>query len=131
MSTLSLLTVTPLYAALLGLLFIPFTLRVGLYRAKNKIDLGDGDDPELLRRIRGQANFIETVPIALVLIVIMELCGASNGWLHTLGALLVIGRLCHYLAITKIGPFALRPVGMFATLGTYLGACGWLLYFSF
>ncbi len=122
-----LLTVTPLYVALLGLLFIPYTLRVGLYRARTKINLGDGDDPELLRRIRGQGNFIETVPIALLLLVMMEAMGAAATWLHALGGLLVFGRICHYLAVTEIGPFALRPVGMFSTLSVYLVGCGWVL----
>ena len=43
----SLLSVTPIYTAILGLLFIPFTMRAGLYRAKTKIFIGMGDDPEL------------------------------------------------------------------------------------
>lgn len=128
MSTIPILSITPLYAAIFGLLFIPFTLRVGLYRVKNTINLGDGGDPELLRRIRGQGNFIETVPIALILLIVMELSGASSIWLHSLGALLVFGRVCHYAAITELGPFVLRPVGMVSTLSTYLVACGWLFY---
>ena len=128
MPTIPLLSITPVYVAILGLLFVPFTMRVGLYRVKNEINLGDGGDPELLRRIRGQGNFIETVPLALILLVVMEASGASATWLHALGGLLVFGRICHYLAITQIGPFLLRPTGMFSTLATYLGASGWLLY---
>lgn len=122
------LSVTPLYVALLGLIFIPYTMRVGLFRLKSKILIGDGGDPEMLRRIRGQGNFIETVPLALILLVVMELCGAGNAWLHSLGSLLVFGRLCHYLGLTEIGPGNLRPVGMSSTLGVYLVASGWLLY---
>ena len=64
--------------ALLGLLFIPLTIRAGLYRAKSGIFLGDGGDLELQRRVRGQGNFIETVPIALILLVVMELSGAGS-----------------------------------------------------
>ena len=124
----SLLSVTPLYAALLGLIFIPYTMRVGFYRGKSKIFLGEGGDEELLRRVRGQGNFIETVPIALLLLVVMELTGAGNNWLHALGAILVFGRLSHYIGITEIGPFLLRPLGMFSTLGVYIASCGWLLY---
>ena len=125
--SLTLLSVTPLYTALLGLIFIPYTLRVGLYRVKNDILIGDGGDAELLRRIRGQGNFIETVPLALILLIVMELIGAGNNWLHSLGALLVFGRLAHYVAMTEIGPAILRPVGMFSTLTVYVVACGWLL----
>ncbi len=123
----SLLSVSPIYIALLGLMFIVMTMRVGLYRVKNKVDIGDGDDAELLRRIRGQGNFVETVPMALFLLVVMEVLGASDTWLHILGAALVIGRFLHYLGLTKIGPFICRPAGMAATLLTVLVSSVWIL----
>ena len=121
------ISITPIYVALLGILFIPFTMRVGFYRIKNKIDLGDGGDAEMIKRIRGQGNFIETVPLAVVLIVLMEILGASDAWLHGVGAALVIGRLSHYLGITELGPFVCRPIGMFLTIGVYLVAPIWIL----
>jgi uncharacterized membrane protein YecN with MAPEG domain len=127
MPNINVLSITPIYLALLGMLFVPFTLRVGLYRVKNKILIGDGADPELLRRIRGQANFVETVPLAILLLIVMETLGASGTWLHALGALLVVGRLLHYIGLTEIGPLACRPAGMFATLATYLIAPIWIL----
>jgi uncharacterized membrane protein YecN with MAPEG domain len=131
MPVLSLLSVVPLYTALLGLIFIVFTLRVGIYRGKSNILIGDGGDDELLRRIRGQGNFVETVPIALILLLVMELTGAGDTWLHALGALLVFGRISHYIALCQIGPKLLRPVGMVSTLGVYLAGCGWILYNTF
>lgn len=121
------LSVTPLYVALLGLICIPLTLRVGLYRVKNKINLGDGDDAEMQRRIRGHANFIETVPLAVLLLLVMDLMGAGAPWLHALGSLLVVGRLLHYLGLTRLGPFACRPIGMVATLSVYLIGGLWIL----
>ena len=124
----AMLFITPLYVALLGLLWVPFTLRVGLYRVKSKINLGDGGDTELLRRIRGQGNFIESVPLAVTLLIVMELVGAPGVWLHTLGAMLVVGRLLHYIGVTGIGPFMCRPVGMVATLSVYLASSAWILY---
>lgn len=122
-----LLNVTPIYIAILGLLFIPFTIRVGLYRVKSNILIDTGDDPEMIRRIRGQANFIETVPIALFLIIAMELMGASGIWLHALGLALVFGRISHYLGLTEIGPTLCRPIGMVATLLTVLVSSIWIL----
>jgi uncharacterized membrane protein YecN with MAPEG domain len=124
---LDLINVIPLYAALLGLLFIPLTLRVGTYRVKHKILIGDGGDPEMFRRIRGHANFTETVPLALILLLLMEVCGAQDSWLHVLGALLVFGRLAHYIGLAEIGPGLLRPIGMISTLLVYLIPAGWLL----
>ena len=127
MTTVTHLSVTPFYIALLGILFLPFTLRVGLYRVKNNISIGDGQDDELIKRNRGQGNFIETVPLAVMLILLMELLGASSTWLHALGVLLVGGRILHYLGITGLGPFICRPIGMFATLSIYLIAPAWIL----
>lgn len=121
------LSITPFYIALLGILFLPFTLRVVLYQVKNNISIGDGQDDELIKRNRGQGNFIETVPLAVMLILLMELLGASSTWLHALGVLLVGGRLLHYLGITGLGPFICRPIGMFATLSIYLVAPAWIL----
>lgn len=124
----SLLSVTPIYLAVLGLFFIPITLRIGLYRAANKIDIGDGGDTRMLRLIRSQANFCETVPLAAVLLVAMELMGAGNTWLHSLGAILVVGRFAHYLGLSGMGPFIARPLGMVATFTVYLLSSGWILY---
>jgi uncharacterized membrane protein YecN with MAPEG domain len=123
----SLLSISPIYIALSGLLFVPFTVRVGLYRVKTKILIGHGDNPEMLRRIRGQGNFIETMPIALLLLMVMELLRASDVWLHVLGTSLVIGRILHYVAITEIGPSLCRPLGMLATLIPILVSSIWVL----
>ena len=125
----SALSVTSLYAALLGLMFIPFTMRVGFYRNKTGIHIGDGGDPALLKRIRGQANFIETVPLALILLMLMELGGASPTWMHSLGAALTIGRLSHYLQLTDVvSPILFRVGGMLATLLVYIISTCWLLF---
>jgi uncharacterized protein len=129
-SNVATLSITPFYIAILGILFFPFTLRVGLYRVKNNISIGDGQDEELIKRNRGQGNFIETVPLAVILILLMELLGASSTWLHALGVLLVGGRLLHYLGITGLGPFLCRPIGIFATMTIYLVAPSWILISS-
>lgn len=124
----SVLSVVPIYIAILGLVFIVLTMRAGLYRAKTRIFIGVGDDPEMLRRMRGQANFVETVPIALFLLVTMELLSASNLWLHALSLTLLVGRIAHYLGLTELGPPILRVIGMSATLITILLSSVWILF---
>ena len=74
-----------------------------------------------------QGNFIETVPLAVILLIIMEVLGASGSWLHALGAALVIGRVLHYIGLTEMGPFVGRPAGIFTTLTVYLVASVWIL----
>lgn len=46
--------------------------------------------PELLLAMRRHANFIEFVPLALVLIAMLELNGVSTTASHALGAGLVV-----------------------------------------
>ncbi len=120
--------VSTLYAAVLGLMFIPFTAYVGAYRAKTNILIMDGGDQEMARRMRAQANFVETVPLAVVLLILMELNGAGSTWLHSLGAVLVLSRFVHYLTIvTNPAKTIPRALGMLGTLPVYLVSAIWLL----
>lgn len=109
-------SITALFAALLALIQIVFTLRVGLYRRANSISLGDGGDKEMLSRIRAHANFIETVPMALLLLLLNELSGLSSVWLYSLGSLLVAARLTHYASIAFGTALIFRVLGMMGTL---------------
>ena len=110
-----------LFAAVFAVLHIIFTLRVGGYRFSTNISLGDGGDKELLNRIRGQGNFIEQVPIALVLLLLNDLNGLSDTAMYSLGGVLLVSRIVHYLMITTRSlPMVLRPLSMIGTLGTIL-----------
>jgi uncharacterized protein len=55
-------------AGLLGLLAVSLTVSVGRLRTQKKIWLGDGGDHEMLAAIRAHGNFMEFVPLCLVLI---------------------------------------------------------------
>jgi uncharacterized membrane protein YecN with MAPEG domain len=75
-------------------------LRVVAVRRATSIGLGDGGNALLFSRIRIHGNAAEYVPLALVLMLILELNGASAGWLHILGIALVVGRLAHAQGLT-------------------------------
>ena len=121
MSTLLNLEPTMLIAAIFAVLHVIFTLRVGGYRFSSNISLGDGGDKELLNRIRGHGNFVEQVPIALVILLLNDLNGLSDTAMYSLGCLLLVSRIVHYLMITTRSlPMVLRPLSMIGTLGTIL-----------
>lgn len=86
--------VTALYAALLGLWFLVLSWRV-IQRRQTGIAMGDGGDDDMLRRIRGHANFAEYVPLCLILIGLAEQQGAAIWLVHALGGGLLLARLLH------------------------------------
>jgi uncharacterized protein len=92
--------VTPLYAGLLVLWFVFLSITVIRRRGSGKISLGDGGDPGMLRVIRGQANFAEYVPLALLLILMLEMSHFSIYVLHALGLTLLVARLLHGYALS-------------------------------
>lgn len=87
--------ITALYAGLLGLVFLGLEIPIGRLRTVTNISLYDGGNQELAVAIRRHANFVEHVPLALLLIACLELNGAGHGLLHGLGAALLIARVVH------------------------------------
>jgi uncharacterized membrane protein YecN with MAPEG domain len=123
------LEITSLYVPVFGILLVLFTLRVGLYRAKTRISFGDGGDSQFNKTIRAHANFVETAPLTLMLITLVEYNGAEAILVHSLFSLLLISRLSHYLQITEVfKPVIFRMLGMIGTFAAVLIASGWLLF---
>jgi uncharacterized membrane protein YecN with MAPEG domain len=87
--------ITALYAGLLGIMFLALELPIGLLRTRTNVSLGDGGNPDLTVAIRRHANFVEHVPLALLLLALLELNGAGHGLLHVLGTGLILARLMH------------------------------------
>ena len=117
--------ITGLYAALLAVIVTTLSFQVGFARLRSGVSILHGEDMQLAERIRRHANFCEAVPIALVLMAIIELDGASAGLVHGLGSVLVVSRIVH--------PFGLRHddmkrmqrfIGANGTLGVTLVAAG-------
>ena len=93
--------ITALYAGLLGLLMLILAFRVVAIRRSTSIGLGDGGNAILLSRIRIHGNAAEYVPLALLLMLILELNGGSARWLHGLGIALLVGRLAHAQGLSQ------------------------------
>ncbi|HEV7800456.1 MAG TPA: MAPEG family protein [Burkholderiales bacterium] len=94
------MVVTPLYAALLTLWMLVLSMRVITWRRKARVSLGDGGNPALQRAIRGHANFAEYVPLALLLLLILELSRFSIYVIHAIGLTLLVARLLHGYALS-------------------------------
>jgi hypothetical protein len=121
------MTITPLYAGILAIVFFALSLRV--IAVRGRVSLGDGGDPVVLRRMRGHANFAEYVPLILLLMGFLELNQAPARLLHGMGLTLLAARLLHGYALSFTQKFVFgRFFGTFLTLGLLLVAGGLCLY---
>jgi len=102
--------ITPVYAGLLALWFAVLSLRV-IGQRRTGISLGDGGDPQMLRKIRAHANFAEYIPFILLMMAFLEMGGSSVLVLHGLGVATLVGRLLHGYALSFTERFALGRVG--------------------
>jgi uncharacterized membrane protein YecN with MAPEG domain len=108
--------ITGLYAGLLTLISLYLWMGVSGTRMKTRISLLHGDDLHLAEKVRRHANFSEHVPLALVLLGIIEINHARAGLLHGLGIVLTLGRVLHPLGIRHdVIPHPLRGIGAGAT----------------
>ena len=110
------LSITPLYAGVLTLLFVFLSARVIAGRASAGIMMGDSGAPQLLRRRRVHGNFAEYVPLALVLMLMAELQAVPHWQLHAMGILLTAGRIIHAYGVSQDPEvIGVRVVGMALT----------------
>ncbi len=123
--------IVPIYAAILTLIFVGLSFRALSLRRKLKVLLGDRDDMTLRRAVRAHGHFAEYVPLAVVLMLLLELKGAT-GWLHVVGIVLIIGRLIHAFGISRDPEdVRFRVAGMAATLFVLISSAIRLLIASF
>lgn len=108
---------TALYAGLLTAVYAALSVHIGRARRRAGVSILHGDDMHLAQAIRRHGNFIETVPLALILMGVVEACGGSAALLHGAGAVLVLSRIAHPIGLRHdrmVHP--LRMIGMGGTL---------------
>ncbi|WP_162651495.1 MAPEG family protein [Lentilitoribacter sp. Alg239-R112] len=111
--------ITPLYGALTAILMAILSTRAGLMRGKYKIALGDGGNKELALNIRRFGNLSEYAAMVIVLMLLMELNGASAKMLHTYGSIFIALRLIHPIVL-----FSDMPPPKWKMLGRFISAGG-------
>jgi hypothetical protein len=122
------MTVIPIYAALLALVFVGLSALVIRQRGRAKVAIGWGGDALLERFARIHANFAEYVPLALLLLAMLEWKGLNPWVLHGLGLVLLLGRLAHAYGMSQVQEnFRFRVTGMMSTFGVIVVAAILLL----
>jgi uncharacterized membrane protein YecN with MAPEG domain len=106
------MSITALYAAILGLLGAALTANVIINRVNARVDAGDGGVAGLAQAVRAQGNFVEQAPLALIVIALAEAAGARALVVQILGIALVVSRLASAFALNRsLGQSPLRQFG--------------------
>jgi uncharacterized membrane protein YecN with MAPEG domain len=111
------LTYTLMFAVAFALINLWLAFRAGKARLGAKVAIGDGGNPLLAARMRAQANFLEYVPLALILIALIEMRVGASQLLFALGIALVLARIAHAFGMERPTPNPFRAGGILVTFG--------------
>lgn len=113
------LSISPFYISLLAVLIIVLAYRVTTFRRGEKISIGEVNGSKaMISAIRAHGNAIESIPIAALLLVMLELNSLNPILLHAFGIVLVVSRFAHAWGLSKRnGP---TPGRFYGTLFTWL-----------
>ena len=113
--------ITALYASLLALLMMWLAVQVIKQRRTNKVAHGDGNGNESVEALQiarsAQGNAVDSIPITLILLALLELNGANVLLIHGLGIVFLVGRVVHAKAILNQDLKA-RVIGMKVTFAS-------------
>lgn len=112
--------VSALYVVLGVLIIMKFALDVVRYRRHYRVAFGDGGFHDLRVAIRIHGNAIETIPLALLLLIMMEMNGADIWMVHLTALLFFAGRFIHAQGLRR-SALAGRKYGMMLTLFALCG----------
>ena len=110
--------VTALYAALLAAIGLALMIRVVSMRARTRVSILHGDNMELAQEMRRHGNFVENVPLLLILMAIVEANGGNGALLHSMGVILVIARIAQPVGLRH--DRIIHPLRVVGTAGTVL-----------
>ena len=118
--------ITLFYTSLITILTIFLAFKVGIARGKTNTLLGEGDSSELLQSIRSHGNLIEHAPLALLLLLLLEMHGVTDWKLHLLGSSFFLLRILHAygLSISRES----TPYRLVGALGSWAMMVGMSIY---
>ena len=105
--------------------------RIGQLRHRFQVSVGDGGHEPLLRRMRAQANYIESAPFFLILLGSLELSGANRIALAIIAGIFILARIAHGIGMDGGERQVWRRVGIQLTGLTCLALALWALVCAF
>jgi len=93
--------ITLMYASFLAIFALVLSFKAGTARGKSGLSVmfGEPADMELAQKVRVHQNFLEYVPIFLILFAAIEANGGSSMFLYVVGDLMIIARIAHAIGL--------------------------------
>lgn len=124
------LPITSLLAAFFSLMMVALSLQVSIRRMQSRTAFGDGDESVLRRRVRAHGNFVEYMPLALVVIALLEVGGAPATLTGVLALGFATSRILHALLLLYVRSPAPRAIAMTGQHLAFLISAAWLLNYA-
>ena len=122
---------TALYASILAGLLCKLSLNVIKARRSNKVLYADGDCQELIIARTAQSNAVDYCPIAMILLLLLELNGGHYLLVNIIGIAFVTGRIIHAKGILSEnlkGRILGMQITIFSLIGLIISNIGYFIY---
>jgi uncharacterized membrane protein YecN with MAPEG domain len=120
-----------IYISIYAMIIVWLSINVINHRYKHKVSVGDNGVNELRIAMATQSNAIEYLPVAALLLLVLELNGAWPWLIHIFGIFMVVGRFFHIKGMFA-GRLNYRVWGMKITLYSLIALAvvniGYLIY---
>ena len=127
------MAITLMYAGFFALFALALSFRAGGFRAKTGISVlfGEPANMELAERVRIHQNFLEYVPMVIILMGAIELNGGSSMFLYVVGDLLFIARIAHAIGLRHDNmAHPGRLIGILGTMLVTVAAAGYGIWIA-
>jgi uncharacterized membrane protein YecN with MAPEG domain len=133
------LPITLMYASILAIFALVLSFKAGSARGKSGLSVlfGEPANMELAQKVRVHQNFLEYVPIFLIVFAAIEFNGGSSIFLYVVGDLMIISRIAHAIGLkhdnmahkgrligaggTALLTLVTAGYGLWMVIGAYLG----------
>ena len=125
------LPITLTIAGAAAILHIWLAARVSRLRRLFKIGVGDSGNEALLRRIRAHGNYVENMPLFLILLGFVELAGGDQRVLWAAAIAFILARICHAFGMDGPTKFRLRVIGMAVSTLALIVLAGYAIFIGY
>jgi uncharacterized membrane protein YecN with MAPEG domain len=113
--------ITALLSVFLCFFMIKMIIDIVQIRMSEKVELQTGDSDALTRTVRIHGNMVETAPMFLIMLGLLELGGGHPIAVGIFALIFAISRIMHPIGLSgKKGTFKYRTRGMVLTLTAFI-----------